>query len=609
MKGAHVPVFPFLVALVAAPACGWCADTGSGGRIAGDDWLAYNKTLDGQRYSPLTQINAKNAATLKEVCRVEVAHRGSFQSGPLIVEGAMYVTAEQETVALDPVTCAIRWRQVYHPQRRGVVLMNRGVAFANGRLFRGTEDASVLALDAASGQQLWVSVVGDVRLGEYIPSAPLVWNGLVFVGTAVGELGIKGRILALDAQTGREIWRFSTIPTGTEQGADTWKNTTWAEHGGGGTWSSFALDPVTGELFVPVGNPVPDFSPQDRPGSNLFTDSVLVLDARTGALHWWYQLVPHDGMDWDLGAAPMLYRDGKERDLVAAAGKDGYLHVVDRSTHALAFKVATTTVDAPQSRPASPGAKMCPGPLGGTEWNGPAFDPVRKMIFTGALDLCATVQSAPGETYVTGRAFIGGTWQIPMEPATGWVSAFDANTGKVRWKFHTEAPVVSGITPTAGGIVMAGDNAGNFIVLDSDTGKQLKKVETKGSLSGGIVTYEIGGRQYVAFNSGNISRSQFGAVGRPSIIVMRAELTEDSKPSPVEHGRDVYMQSCLGCHGADGTGIKGFDLHRANLHMTAEQLMSWIRNPSPPMPKVFSEPLDDADEEDLKDLAAFLAQW
>ncbi len=415
------------VALASAPALGWCATmTGdSVKRTAGADWGAYNKTLDGQRYSPLTQVNVKNAATLEEVCRVEVAHRGSFQSGPLIVEDTMFVTAEQETVALDPVTCAIRWRHVYVPQRHGVAPMSRGVAFANGRLFRGTEDASVIALDAASGRQLWTSVAGDARLGEYITSAPIAWSGLVFVGTALGEFGIKGRILAFDALTGREVWRFNTIPTGTERGADTWKNTRWAEHGGGATWSSFALDPTTAELFIPVGNPVPDFSPQDRPGSNLFSDSVLVLDARTGALHWWYQLVSNDGMDWDLGAAPLLYRDGQDRDLVAAAGKDGYLHVVDRRSHRLVFKAATTTVNTRRSAPASAGGKVCPGPLGGSAWNGPAFDPARKTLFTGAIDLCAQVHSVPGETYATGKIFVGGNWDIPPEPATGWVSAFD----------------------------------------------------------------------------------------------------------------------------------------------------------------------------------------
>src|SRR5262249_17308133 len=152
---------------------------------------------------------------------------------------------------------------------------------------------------------------------------------LVFVGTGGSEFGVRGRVLAFDAHTGREVWRFNTIPTGSEVGAESWHDTDWARHGGGGTWSSFALDPAAAELFVPVGNPIPAFSPQDRPGDNLFSDSVVALDARTGSVKWWYQLTPSDSADWDLAAAPMLFRNKSHTDMVAVAGKDGYLHVID----------------------------------------------------------------------------------------------------------------------------------------------------------------------------------------------------------------------------------------------------------------------------------------
>lgn len=580
--------------------------------VPGEDWIGYNKSLDSQRFSALKQINRDNAGTLKEVCRVEVAHRGSFQAGPLVVDGTMYVTAEEQTVALDPVTCAIRWRHVYRPQQAGMVPINRGVAYANGRLFRGTADARVVALEAATGKVVWTSVAGDPRLAEYIAGSPLVWNGLVFVGTAGSEWGIKGRVLAFDAATGREVWRFSTIPTGDEVGADSWKDSDWARHGGGGTWSSFTLDPVSSELFVPVANPVPNFSPGDRPGANLFTNSVLVLDAKTGALRWWYQLTPNDGMDWDLAAAPMLFRDSTDRDMVAAAGKDGYLHVVDRETHALKFKVPTTTVDARPVRPTPEGVRVCPGAGGGTQWNGPAFDPLQKTIFTGAIDMCTVVSSAPGQTYATGRMLYGGAWTVPRAPATGWITAFDADSGKVRWKYHAEAPVIGAITPTAGGIVMGGDNAGNFIVLDSASGKVLKKVATGGSLSGGIVTYMIDARQYVAFDSGNVSRTIFGAVGRPSVIVMQADLppraVAQAGDDP-EHGREVYQHNCLGCHATDGTGITGFSLRNIKARMQRAELIAWVRNPRPPMPRVFPEPIDANDARDLNDLAAYIEQW
>jgi alcohol dehydrogenase (cytochrome c) len=256
---------------------------------------------------------------------------------------------------------------------------------------------------------------------------------------------------------------------------------------------------------------------------------------------------------------------------------------------------------------------VCPGAGGGTLWNGPAFDPMLKTIYTGAVDMCGIMARAPGQTYATGKMLFGGTWQPVLEPATGWITAVDADTGKVRWKYHTDAPVLGALTPTAGGIVMAGDNAGNFLVLDSASGKLLKKIETQGSISGGIVTYLIGGRQYVALDSGNISRTGFGANGRPSILILQADPpreaaapTAASTTANVERGLRVYQHSCLGCHATDGTGIRDFSLKNIKKRMTAEQLIAWIRNPRAPMPKVFPEPLDDDDARDLRDLAAYL---
>jgi alcohol dehydrogenase (cytochrome c) len=578
--------------------------------VPGEQWPGYNKDLDGQRYSLLKQLNTGNAATLAEVCRIEVAHRGSFQAGPLVVDGTMYVTVEEQTIALDPVSCQVKWRHAYRHEQAGMVAINRGVAYDNGRLFRGTDDARVLALDAASGRELWKSIAGDARLAEYIGGAPLAWNGLVFVGTAGSEWGIRGRILAFDGATGREVWRFSTIPTGNEPGAASWKDRKWAEHGGGGTWSPFALDPVTAELFVPVGNPVPDFSPGDRPGANLFTNSLVVLDARSGKVKWWFQLSPNDGMDWDLAAPPMLYRNGSDRDLVAVAGKDGYLYAIDRNTHRLVFKVPTTTVNSQRPRPGvQGGVKVCPGALGGTLWNGPAYDPANQTIFTGAIDECTVVTPAPGQTYATGTMLYGGTWQVPTEPATGWITAVDANTGKVRWKFHTDSPVLGAITPTAGGIVMAGDNSGALYVFDSRSGELLQRLETHGSISGGIVTYQLKDVQYVAVTSGNISKSGFGAIGRPSVLVLRAAAAQaqgESAAASAERGADVYKHNCMGCHATDGSGIPGHSLVDLKTRMTKEQLLAWVRDPKPPMPRVFPEPMESDDLRDLDDLAAYL---
>ena len=223
---------------------------------------------------------------------------------------------------------------------------------------------------------------------EEFTAAPIAWNGLVFIGPAGGDFGIRGRVAAFDAQTGREVWRFHTIPEGGEAGAETWTLPATVKHGGGGTWTSYTLDPVTRELFVPVGNPAPGYAPEKRPGANLYTNSVVVLDAATGKLKWFYQLDPNDGFDWDLGAAPMLYQDGPRQGRVALGSKDGHVYVLDRQSHKLLFKTEVTTISVRDAKPALKGTNVCPGALGGVEWNGPSYSPLLNTIYVGAVDWC-----------------------------------------------------------------------------------------------------------------------------------------------------------------------------------------------------------------------------
>jgi alcohol dehydrogenase (cytochrome c) len=610
-----------LCGLAALPFAG-AAAADSVPALPGSDWEGYNKSLDGERYSLLDQINTSNAASLVEVCRTRIAARGSLQSGLVVVGDSIFVTTATETFAVDPVTCAIRWQHSYHRSQQPGLSVNRGPAYLNGRVFRGTDDGRLVALDAATGAEMWTSIVGDPSIGEYLSGAPLAWNGLVIVGISGGEFGIRGRILAYDALTGREVWRFNTIPMGKEVGADTWGDGKWAAHGGGATWSAFTLDPITAELFAPIGNPVPDFAPGDRRGANLFTDSALVLDARTGALRWWYQLQANDDHDHDLAAAPLLFRNGRHEEMMAAAGKDGLLHIVERGSHQARFKVPITTVDPVRKVVTTEGVKVCPGPAGGVLWNGPAIDPRRMTIFVGAVDLCVFLKSVPGAKYVPRGLNMGGGGVDPArfgearptgDPPSGWVTAVDADTGTVRWKYHAETPVIGGVTPTAGGIVMTGDNAGNLLVFDSDSGKLLLKQPTGGALAGGVVTYAREGRQYVAFTSGNVSPTAFGAVGRPSIVIMalpatapRSATSTDADPA---RGKQIYTQACLGCHGPDGDKISGLDLKSIGSRMNAQQVAASVLNPVAPMPKVFPEPRTAEDERDLRDVAGFVASW
>lgn len=602
-------------------------EAGAPASPASGQWPTYNNGYKGQRFSPLTTITAKNVRALKEVCRLQLADGGSFQTGPVVVDGAMYLTTVLDTFSIDPTNCAPRWKSAYPLEQVQVWAANRGVAVMNGRVFRGTVDGRLLALDAKTGALIWKDVVGDPTLNEFVPSAPLAWNGLVITGTSGSDLGIKGRIVAYDALTGREVWRFTTIPTGNEVGAETWERKQSAEIGGGGTWSSFALDVITGEVFAPVGNPAPTGAPDYRPGENLFTDSVVVLDARTGTLKWWYQLNRNDALDYDLGAAPMLYTNREGEEVVAAAGKDGYVHVVDRLTHRLLFRTAVTTIENEGLRPSEHDTKVCPGGLGGTQWNGPALDPASRTLFVGAVDWCSRVKSTGEARFIKGEGkFLhGATSSMLMDPPpSGWITALDSDTGAIKWKYHAEVPIVAGLTATAGGILLTGDTAGTFLALDSASGRLLFQAPTGGAIAGGVITYAIEGTQYVALTSGNVSRSSLGTTGVPTLVIMAlnessprrgSAAVSSSEPGDapaepqaggIEHGGALYAQNCSTCHGANGEGATAKSLKKVRERLTFEATVQWLENPKPPMPKLFPSPLG---ERDIQDVAAFIRSF
>lgn len=580
-------------------ACGSCV--GAQEPSAGAQWLSINNHLDGERFSPLKEITPQNARDLAEVCRVQIDGPTSFHGGLVVVDGVIYANTARETVALDATTCTLRWRYTYLPEEERSSPSNRGLAVMNGRVFRGTGDARLIALDAATGKLLWKDVIGTTRLGESASAAPLAWAGVVYMGIGGSELGARGRVMAFDAQTGRELWRFNTIPMGNERGAETWTRKAAAKTGGGGVWGAMTLDVTTGELFVPVGNPWPDIDKGYRPGSNLFTDSLVVLDARTGALKWWHQVTSADWEDKDLAAAPVLYRDGQVRDIVAFGGKDGYVTGVDRETHREIFRTPVTTIG-PRHQAATPeGVRTCPGYAGGVEWNGPALDPLNKTLITGSVDVCFIVKLGTTR-YLPGEASFGGSVE-PVGTTTGWVTALDSETGAVRWRYHAERPVVAGVTPTAGGVTITGDLAGNLLVFDSKTGELVQKSQTGGAMAGGVVTYEVGGRQYVAFASGNVSRNAFGAIGVPSVVIMALK-TSAALPGH-RAGAQIYDQICTSCHGPAGNLIAGHELGTLKERHDLAWTVAFIKNPKLPMPKLYPELLT---EQNVADVAVYLRE-
>jgi alcohol dehydrogenase (cytochrome c) len=581
----------------------------------GSQWLTINNRLDGQRFSPLKQITPANAAQLGEVCRLQIDGPTTFHAGLIVADGVIYTDTGRETVAIDATTCALRWKYTYEPEEERYSPSSRGLALLDGRIFRGTGDARLIALDAATGKLLWKNVIGAPRLGESASAAPLAWQGVVYMGIAGSELGARGRVMAYDAQTGRELWRFNTIPMGAQKGAETWKRPKTAKTGGGGVWGAMTLDVTTGELFVPVGNPWPDIDKAYRPGTNLFTDSIVVLDARTGALKWWHQVASEDWQDLDLVAAPVLYRDSQVRDIVAFGGKDGYVTGVDRDTRQVVFRTPVTTFEPVPKAATTQGVRACPGYAGGVEWNGPTLDRLNGTLVTGSVDACFIVKL--GNTkYSTTEANFGGT-VAPDGPVTGWVTALDSETGQVRWRYHAEKPVIAGVTPTAGGVTFTGDLAGNLLVFDSKSGGLLAKKPTGGALAGGVVTYEAGGKQYVAFASGNVSRTAFGALGVPSVVIMALNPEHAPGAAPraaaaaglpnVASGRRLYSQICVSCHGPDGNLIADHKLSHLKARLdraaTIAYVQGYLKDPKPPMPRLYPDLMS---EQNVADVATYV---
>ena len=500
------------------------------------DWPSYNNTVDGARYVPLTQINPGNIRDLRESCSVALGDDGPFQTGPLLINGVLYVTTGHTTVAIGATNCHVIWRQVHAATGKELLPVSRGLAYLDGLLFRGTTDGHLIAMDAKTGQVRWRQLIADTSIGEFLSAAPIAANGLVYIGPAGSDWGVRGRMTAFDAKDGHEVWRFNLVPQGQEPGIETWKPATTAAQGGGATWTSYTLDPQTQELFVPVGNAAPDYNPDARLGDNLYTDSLVVLDARTGQLKWYYQLNANDGFDYDMSAPAVLYTDRQGHRRVGFASKNGHAYSMDRETHALLFKTPVTTILNAHARPTPDGIRVCPGTMGGTEWNGPAFSPRVQTLFVGSVDYCATFYS--GETpYETGKPYNGTKVQMASgDPKTGWVTALQADTGAVLWQYATENPVVAAITPTASGLVFAGDTGGHFLVFDDQSGKVLLKKQMAGSLAGGIITYAADNKQWVALAVGNRSIAFQDPQATPTLVLMRTGLPADHSAPQIKAG-------------------------------------------------------------------------
>jgi alcohol dehydrogenase (cytochrome c) len=481
-----------------------------------DDWLMYNRDYSGQRFSALSAITAENAHSLQAVCVSQLGEAGSYQASPVIYKGVLYTTVGNNTYAIDARTCRKIWEYDFLAIDSALLSVNRGIALYKGAVYRSTPTGHLLAVDALTGRPLWDVWVSNTAKGYWLSAAPVIYDGKVFIGEAGADFGAPGHVYAFDAATGKHLWTFDLIPTGAQAGADTWQN--GAPHGGGATWASYSVDPDKNLLYVSVGNPAPNYNGAARPGANLYTDSVVALDVESGKLAWYAQQVPHDIHDWDTAAPAALYeQNGKH--LMAVANKGGWLYVYDRDTHALIFRAEVTTHENIDMPIPTSGVHVCPALFGGVEWNGPAYSPKDGALFVNSVDWCGIFTSAEPVFKMGAPYFAGDVTLDPVEKAKGWLNSYDGMTGRLKWSYSSTTPMLAGITPTAGGVVMTGDLNGNFLVLDSVDGKVLYRFNTGGAIAGGISTFAADGRQFVAVASGNASRTLWLTSGAPTIFI------------------------------------------------------------------------------------------
>lgn len=520
------------------------------------NWLTYSGGYFSQRYSLLAQIAPENAKNLELKWMYQAAVAGPWQATPLVVDGVMYITQRpNDVVALDAKTGRVFWIYRHQLDPRQIVCCganNRGLAILGDTLYMGTLDARLVAIDARSGHPLWNVKVADNTLGYSLTLAPLVVKDKVLVGVGGGEYGIRGFVAAYDARSGREVWRFHTIPGPGEAGFDTWKpcppapenycdGEAW-KHGGGSVWVTGSYDPALNLTYWGVGNAGPDWNADQRPGDNLYTDSVVALDADTGRLRWHYQFTPHDRYDYDSVQVPVLADitfHGQPLKAMAWANRNGNFYVLDRETGKFLVgkpfvKVNWMDTFDERGRPHQtiqpPGQPTWPGNQGGTNWYSPSYSPRTNLFYVSAWEGYATIFGGTQVEYQEGRNFGGGTNRsfvpVPGAPAvpglrrgpinnwtdavaTGAVLALDASTGELKWKFPMTDVTDSGILTTASDMLFTGGREGYFQALDARTGALLWKASLGAQIVSGPITYEIDGRQYVATISG-LSLCVFG---------------------------------------------------------------------------------------------------
>lgn len=493
-----------------------------------DSWLTYSGGLDGWRYSRLREITPVNASGLKLLWahQFAAARDDSFQATPIVASKTIFMTGPpNEVVAINAENGHEIWHYTHQLPRDVPVCCgrnNRGLALLGGTLFVGTLDARLLAIDAATGGLKWEVQVASPQEGFSISAAPLVTKTMVIVGVAGGEFGIRGFLAAYDATTGKEMWRFHTIPGPGDFGHETWKNDAW-QSGGGPTWITGSYDPDLDLLYWGVGNPSPDFAGEVRPGDNLFTDSVVALNSTTGKLAWHFQFTPHDEHDWDSNQTPVLADlavNGVSRKVICWANRNGFYYVLDRTdgtflkgvpfvkvTWASGLDQRGRPILKPDAKVTDSGVVTWPWAGGGTTWQPPSFDPSTGTFLVHATEGSAIYTSSAGKEVRrgTGGAYLGSGYS-GADSLVHVLKALDAASGALKWQhvIPTDPAIAwsySGILSTEGGVMFTA-LSGTVFALETATGEELWRAGLGGKTHATPISFKLNGKQVIAITGG-----------------------------------------------------------------------------------------------------------
>jgi alcohol dehydrogenase (cytochrome c) len=499
------------------------------------NWLTYHGSYSSTHHSTLSQITPANVKDLELKWVFQAHSLEKFETTPLVVDGVMYITeAPSKVIALDPATGREFW---IHEHRLPEVTypccgkINRELAISGNTLYMGTLDGKLIALDASTGQKRWETVVVDYRNGYALAHAPLVVKDKIIVGTAGGELGIRGFIAAYDSKTGKEVWRFKTIPEPGEPGNETWGGESW-KTGGGSIWLTGSYDPELNLTYWGIGNPGPDWNPKVRPGDNLYTDSAVALDADTGKLKWYFQFTPHDEWDWDAVQTPVLVdRDwkGQKRKLLLWANRNGFFYAFDRASGeflmgkpfvkqdwAAGLDEKGRPVKIPNKGPSPQGTVTFPGVQGGTNWFAPSYHPGTGLFYLNVWDDYSSIYYSWDQKYEPGKWYSGGGVKADVQsvsrdrvnrrdPKSGYgaVRALNPATGEKVWEFKMMEVSEGGLLTTASNILFSGNREGHVFALDAGSGTLLWSKYLGGQTAASPVTYLVNGKQYISIAVGH----------------------------------------------------------------------------------------------------------